>query len=125
MGDRDTGALYAQVEGRLYPALNLTSARLATGSPVAPTWLRSSEIEKHPTGPMIGIPGIPDDLPVSPNPLSAWAVCDTASRDAVTVTAIAGELLTAGRAGPMQESEAILGVHDNVTYLIWNGRRTR
>ena len=124
VGDRDTGALYAQVEGRLYPALNLTSARLATGSPVAPTWLRSSEIEKHPTGPMIGIPGIPDDLRVAPNPLSAWAVCDTASRDAVTVTAIAGELLTAGRAGPMQESEAILGVHDNVTYLIWNGRRT-
>lgn len=124
VGNRDTGALYARVEGRLYPALNLTSARLVVGSPVAPTWLPSSEIDKHPTGPMIGIPGIPDDVAVSTNPLSAWAVCDTASRDAVTVTAISGELLTAGRAGPLRQSEAILAVHDNVTYLIWNGRRT-
>ena len=29
IGNRDTGAVYAKVNGRLYPALNLTSARLA------------------------------------------------------------------------------------------------
>lgn len=32
IGDRDSGALYARIDGRLYPALNLTSARLATGT---------------------------------------------------------------------------------------------
>ncbi len=61
-----------------YPALNLTSARLATGSHAAPTWVKAAEIDKYPTGPMIGIPGVPDDLPVVGNPVSAWAVCDTA-----------------------------------------------
>jgi type VII secretion protein EccB len=65
VGNRDTGALYARIDGRLYPALNLTSARLATGSAAAPSWVKSAEIAKYPTGPMIGIPGIPDDLPIS------------------------------------------------------------
>lgn len=124
VGNRDTGALYAQFEGRLHPVLNLTSARLVAGSNAAPSWIRGSEIDKHPTGPMIGIPGIPDDLTVSPNPLSAWTVCDTASGHEPTVTTIAGELPAAGRAQPMQESEAILTTHDNVTSLIWNGHRT-
>jgi type VII secretion protein EccB len=124
VGNRDTGALYAQVDGRIHPALNLTSARLVTGSNVAPSWISGSEIDKHPTGPMIGIPGVPDDLAVSPNPLSAWTICDTTSGHEPTVTAIAGELTTSGRAAPIQDSEAILGVHDNATYLIWNGHRT-
>ena len=132
VGNRATGALYARVDGRLHPALNLTSARLVTGSAAAPTWLPASEIHKHPTGPMIGIPGLPDDLTVLPNPLSAWTVCDSASgRDTATVTAITGELISApdelieaGRAGPMQEAQTIFGIHDKATFLIWNGRRT-
>ena len=34
LGSDDT--LYAKIDGRLYPALNLTSARLAVGSAVSP-----------------------------------------------------------------------------------------
>ena len=67
IGNRDTGAIYAKIDGRLYPALNLTSARLAVGSAAAPTWVKASEIAKYPTGPMIGIPGVPDSLTVTPN----------------------------------------------------------
>ena len=78
IGNRDTGALYAKIDGRLYPALNLTSARLATGNSASPTWVNAKEISKYPTGPMIGIPGIPDELSVAANPVSAWSLCDTA-----------------------------------------------
>ena len=78
VGNRDTGALYANIDGRLHPALNLTSARLATGGASPPAWVKSAEIEKYPTGPMLGIPGVPDDLSLSANPVSAWTVCDTA-----------------------------------------------
>lgn len=128
VGNRDTGALYARIDGRLHPALNLTSARLATGGHQAPTWVRAAEIAKYPTGPMIGIPGVPDDLPVASNPVSAWAVCDTApawgSGGRAVVTAIAGELPTGGRAQPMTESQAILATHRGATYLVWNGRRS-
>lgn len=127
VGNRDTGALYARIAGRLHPAPNLTSARLVTGSASAPTWVRGSEIEKYPTGPMVGIPGIPDAIAVARNPLSAWAVCDTAPTGGgeVTVTAVAGEPSAGGRTGPLPASHAILGVHDGSTYLVWNGHRTR
>lgn len=128
VGNRDTGALYAKIDGRLYPALNLTSARLATGAAATPAWVKPAEIAKYPTGPMIGIPGIPDDLSMSGNPTSAWAVCDTApnrgSGDAPTVTAIAGEL-SGGRAEPLAPDQALLATHRGSTYLIWNGRRSR
>jgi type VII secretion protein EccB len=128
VGNRDTGGLYARVDGRLYPALNLTSARLAVGNPAKPAWVKSAEIAKYPTGPMIGIPGIPDDLNISGNPVSAWAVCDTApergSGTATVVTAIAGEL-SGGRAEPMTEKQALLATHRGATYLVWDGQRTR
>ena len=79
IGDRDTGAVYAKINGRLYPALNLTSARLAVGNATAPAWVKASEIAKYPTGPMIGIPGVPDSLPITSSAVSAWSVCDTAA----------------------------------------------
>lgn len=129
VGNRDTGAVYARIDGRLHPALNLTSARLATGSGTAPTWVKAEQIATQPTGPTIGIPGIPDDLAVTGNPVSAWTVCDTASRPGTagvpTVTAIAGEISGGGRAEPMPESHAVLATHRGSTYLVWNGRRSR
>ena len=129
VGNRDTGALYANIDGRLHPALNLTSARLATGAASAPAWVKSPEIDKYPTGPILGIPGVPDDLAISANPVSAWTVCDTApargSGAAVTVTAIAGEVSGGGRANPMTPDQAVLATHRGVSYLIWNGHRSR
>ena len=129
IGNRDTGAIYAKINGRLYPALNLTSARLAIGSPSAPAWVKASEIAKYPTGPMIGIPGVPDSLTVTPNSVSAWSVCDTApTRGSGTpplVTSIAGELSTSGRAAPMEPSQAVLVTHKSATYVVWRGQRSQ
>ena len=130
VGNRDTGAVYARIDGRLYPALNLTSARLATGSPSSPTWVRAEEIAKLPTGPLIGIPGIPDSPAVQGNPVSAWSVCDTnpggGGAGGPVVTSIAGTLgPAASRGGPLEQSHAIVATHRDVTYLVWNGHRTR
>ena len=128
IGNRDTGAVYAKINGRLYPALNLTSARLAVGSAATPTWVKPPEIAKYPTGPMIGIPGVPDSLTVTPSSVSAWSVCDTApthgSGGPPLVTSIAGELSTAGRAAPMGPSQAVLVTHKDATYVIWGGQRS-
>lgn len=129
IGDRDTGAVYAKINGRLYPALNLTSARLAVGSAGAPTWVRASEIAKYPTGPIIGIPGAPDSLPITASSESAWSVCDTAaargSGTAPVVTSIAGQLSPIGRSEPMRPKQAILATHKGATYVIWRGQRSR
>ncbi len=128
IGNRDTGAIYAKIDGRLYPALNLTSARLAVGSGVAPAWVKSSEIAKYPTGPIIGIPGVPDDLAVTASAVSAWSVCDTApvhgSGTPPVVTTIAGELSLFGRAAPMVAGQAVLATHKGATYVIWGGHRS-
>jgi type VII secretion protein EccB len=133
IGNRDTGAVYAKINGRLYPALNLTSARLAVGNATAPTWVTATEIAKYPTGPMIGIPGVPDSMPVTANAVSAWAVCDTSqiggatrgSASPPTVTAIAGPLAARGRAATMGSTQAVLVTHKDATYVIWGGQRSR
>ncbi len=91
--------------------------------------MNAKEIAKYPTGPMIGIPGIPDDLTVSANPVSAWSLCDTAaargSGQPPMVTAIAGEIYGGGRAQPIRPTQAVLVTHGTSTYLVWNGQRTQ
>lgn len=129
IGDRDTGAIYAKINGRLHPALNLTSARLAVGNAAVPAWVTAVEIDKYPTGPAIGIPGAPDALSVTPNSVSAWSICDTAaargSGSVPLVTAIVGTLSPAGRAAPLGQDRAVLAIHQDGTYLIWGGHRSR
>lgn len=128
VGNRDTGAVYARIDGRLHPALNLTSARLATGSPAAPAWVKAAEIDRHPTGPLVGIPGLPDELAIAGDPMSAWTLCDTAAGrpgDSPVVTAIGGRLTAGGRAAPLADDRAILATHGTATFLIWNGKRSR
>jgi type VII secretion protein EccB len=92
-------------------------------------WVKASEIAKYPTGPMIGIPGVPDDLTVTASAASAWSVCDTAavrgSGAAPVVTSIAGELSAFGRATPMAPRQAVLATHKGATYVIWGGHRSR
>jgi type VII secretion protein EccB len=129
IGNRDTGAIYAKINGRLYPALNLTSARLAVGNAATPTWVKASEIAKYPTGPIVGIPGVPDSLSITQSSESAWSVCDTApTRGTGTVplvTSIAGELSTTGRAAAMDPAQAILVTHKGATYVVWGGQRSQ
>ena len=129
IGDRDSGAIYARIDGRLYPALNLTSARLATGSAGEPTWVKPAEIAKYPTGPLVGIPGAPAAMPVNRGAISAWAVCDTAGRprsgDKPVVTSIAGPLAGGGRAAPLPDDAGILVTFEGNTYVIWGGKRSQ
>jgi type VII secretion protein EccB len=129
VGDRDSGAVYARIGGRLYPALNLTSARLATGTAGQPTWVKPAEIAKYPTGPVMGIPGAPAAMPVNRGAPSAWAVCDTAGRprtgDKPVVTSIAGQLTGGGRAAPLRDDAGLLVTFDGSTYVIWDGKRSQ
>ncbi len=129
IGDRDSGAIYARIDGRLYPALNLTSARLATGTANPPTWVKRSEIAKYPTGPLIGIPGAPAAMPVNRGAISAWAVCDTAGRprsgEKPVVTSIAGTLNGGDRAAPLADDAGVLVTFEGNTYVIWGGKRSQ
>lgn len=74
IADRDSGALYVRVGDRLYPALNLASARLITGRPDNPHLVRSSQIATMPRGPLVGIPGAPSSFSPKSPPASSWLV---------------------------------------------------
>ncbi|CAM4358137.1 Type VII secretion system protein eccB1 [Mycobacterium basiliense] len=129
IGDRDSGAIYARIDGRLYPTLNLTSARLATGIAGQPTWVKPAEIAKYPTGPLVGIPGAPAAMPVNWGAISAWSVCDTAGRprsgDKPVVTSIAGQLTGGGRATQMRDDAGLLVSFEGSSYVIWGGKRSQ
>lgn len=132
LADRDTGAIYVLVDGRLHPALNLMSARLIAGQANNPTFVKTAELAKYPQGPTVGIVGAPAAMPIRTGDASQWAVCDTApaatstasASSAPEVTAIAGALSTGARSAPLAMPEAILARYDDKTYVIWDGHRS-
>ena len=71
--DSQTGTSYIWCEHRrLCPAENYASARLALGtsSPDQHTVSQAS-LARYPRGPLIGIPGLPEPLPVPQHPVPA------------------------------------------------------
>lgn len=127
VAERKSSALYAVVDGRLYPALNLVSARLIAGSADLPTYVNADEIAKWPKGPTVGIEGAPVDTPrvVAPE-LSRWAVCDTASATKAgrpMVTGIDGRLTLGDGADRLGDDEALLMSYGDTVFLVHGGVR--
>jgi type VII secretion protein EccB len=98
LADQHSGALYVRVGEKLYPALNLASARLIANDPATPDRVRRSEIDSKPRGPLVGIPGAPNEMPATSPPSSSWLVCDQVTKaygpgapEPVTVTVIDGQ----------------------------------
>ncbi|MFV0493508.1 type VII secretion protein EccB [Mycobacterium sp.] len=133
IADRDSGALYVRIGDRLYPALNLASARLITGRPDNPHLVRSSQIEDLPHGPLVGIPGAPSDFSAKSPPASSWLVCDTvgsaggtlASPPGVTVTVIDGTPDLSGHRRILQGSDAVVLSYGGNTWVVREGRRSK
>ncbi|MFC9897782.1 type VII secretion protein EccB [Nocardia sp. NPDC127579] len=137
VADKDSGALFVRVGDRMYPALNLTSARLIIGSPDNPVRVGRDELAKFPRGPWVGIPGAPGSITDSGDRHSDWAVCDssrteaaalvdpktglpTTSRSAVRTTVIGGPLTVDGAAArQLAEGEARLLRADKTTWLVY------
>jgi type VII secretion protein EccB len=132
IADRDSGSLYVRVGDKLYPALNLASARLITGRPDNPHKVRSSQIAQQPHGPLVGIPGAPSEFsPTSPTS-SSWLICDSVASvsgaeapSPVTVTVIDGTPDLSNRRHVLSGSDAVVLRYDKDTYVIRQGRRSR
>ncbi|WP_280352578.1 type VII secretion protein EccB [Nocardia abscessus] len=137
VAEKDTGALFVRLNNRLFPALNLTSARLIVGSPDNPVKVSRDELSKYPRGPWVGIPGAPGSIIDTGERDSSWTVCDTArtgaaapvnpatglptvSRSAVRTTAIGGPLTVDGDAiRQLGDGEARLLRDDTTTWLVY------
>jgi type VII secretion protein EccB len=132
IADRDSGALYVRVGDKLYPALNLASARLITGRPDNPHLVRSGQIASIPRGPMVGIPGAPSAFKPATPSSSSWLVCDTVAGSAgtgtpsgVTVTVIDGTPDLGGHRRVLNGSDAVVLSYSGDTWVIRQGRRSR
>lgn len=132
IADRDSGALYVRVGDRLYPALNLASARLITGRPDNPHLVKSNQIASLPRGPMVGIPGAPSNFhPTGPS-TSSWLVCDTVSNSTgagapsgVTVTVIDAAPDLSNHRKVLTGSDAVVLNYGGDAWVIRDGRRSR
>ena len=132
IADRDSGALYVRVGDKLYPALNLASARLITGRPDNPHKVRSSQIAQQPHGPLVGIPGAPSEFAPTSPASSSWLVCDSVTSQSgagapasVTVTVIDGKPDLTGHHHVLNGSDAVVLRYENDTWVIRQGRRSR
>ncbi|MBZ4557888.1 type VII secretion protein EccB [Mycobacterium avium subsp. hominissuis] len=131
VADQDSGALYVRVGDKLYPALNLSSARLIAGEAAAPVRVRRSEIEAHPRGPLVGIAGAPQDMAVTSPGRSSWLVCDevtkafgAAAPEPVTVTVIDGQPDLGPRRRVLGPDDALVRRYEDGVWLIRDGRRS-
>jgi type VII secretion protein EccB len=129
IADRDSGALYVNVGDRLYPALNLASARLITGRPDNPHLVKGSQINSLPHGPLVGIPGAPSQFAPKAPQTSSWAVCDTVDSTAVgtpKVTVIDGTPDLSTHRRVLSGSDAVVLTHNNESWVVRGaGRRSR
>jgi type VII secretion protein EccB len=132
IADRDSGALYVRVGDKLYPALNLASARLIAGRADNPHKVRGSQIAEQPLGPLVGIPGAPSEFSPTTPATSSWVVCDSVAQTAgvgapspVTVTVIDGTPDLSNRRHVLNGSDAVVLKYERDTWVIRQGRRDR
>jgi len=132
IADRDSGALYVRVGDKLYPALNLASARLITGRADNPHKVRSGQIAQQPHGPMVGIPGAPSQFSPTSPATSSWLVCDSVTSASgvgapasVTVTLIDGAPDLSGHRQVLTGPDAVVLQYEKDTWVIRQGRRSR
>ncbi|MQY25048.1 type VII secretion protein EccB [Nocardia aurantia] len=126
---KDSGAVYAVIDGVVHPALNLSSARLAVGAPDKAVSIKESELAKKPRGPLIGIPGAPASLNFGTDGKGrTWTVCDELRNDgsnALTTTVIAGNPVLGDRATTLDKGKALLVQGRDATYLVYDNQRAR
>jgi type VII secretion protein EccB len=126
--ERETGAKYVYLQGRLHPVLNFTSARLilANANPPIQT-MSSNSLLNVPRGRAVGIPNAPDALPPQSALLGLpWSVCSAlrsaGSSDAATHVFV-GSLPAGGTA--LADRGLLVSSGADRIFLLWQEHRLR
>ncbi|MFJ3984060.1 type VII secretion protein EccB [Streptomyces fungicidicus] len=132
--DKQTGARYLYLDGRLRPVRNHASARLVTGGEIGVTTVGTSSLAGTPHGTPVGIPDGPEALPATDDlDRTPWLVCSgvlprtTGVVTATTTLALGADApqdVPGGR--QLGEGDGLLVAGpDDATYLLWQGSRLR
>ncbi|TQM28717.1 type VII secretion protein EccB [Nocardia bhagyanarayanae] len=126
---KESGGVYVQIDGVVHPALNLASARLASGESGKAVIVKESELGKKPRGQLIGIPGAPAALRYDKDGKGrTWTVCDVMKVDGskdFTTTVLAGDLELGDKASVLPADRALLVKVKEQAYLVYNKTRAR
>ncbi|MBZ9640754.1 type VII secretion protein EccB, partial [Streptomyces sp. PSKA30] len=132
--NKDTGARYLYLEGRLRPVRNFASARLLGGEDLTVVTVGTRSLADTPVGAPVGIEGAPDSVPGSDRlERGAWRVCSVTDAETSGMTrdgVVNGTVLTVGgdrsadRALSTREA-ALLRGPDGTLHLMWRGSRLR
>ncbi|WP_405576358.1 type VII secretion protein EccB [Streptomyces sp. NBC_01092] len=122
--NKDTGARYLYVDGRLRPVRNYASALLLGGDGLKSDAVHTSSLRGKPLGSPVGIPGAPDSVPGKDDlETGAWQVCSVVN-ESYSTALIAGAPADGDRLGA-DEGLVVVGPDMNTTYLVWQGQRLR
>jgi type VII secretion protein EccB len=131
--NKDTGARYLYVDGRLRPVRNYASALLVGGADLKTTDVRTASLRDTPVGAPVGIPGAPDSVPDAGDlDGGAWQVCsvvgsvpnDAGNGVPTAVTTVVAGAPTDGTGVGTDRGIVVTGP-DKATYLVWRGSRLR
>jgi type VII secretion protein EccB len=129
LADRDSGAIYVDVDGIMHPALNLASARLIVGEADSPKMVPMGEIRKAPIGPTVGIVGAPNDLAARASSDTGWALCDhlgsAGSQVVPKVTVMAGLPDMGDWAEDVVSPRAVLMIYGGAVFVVTDGHRSQ
>lgn len=126
--DRASGRKFVNANGLLYPVLNGSSAKLIVGMAMDPVAVTHSAIAARAQGPLVGIAGAPDEMPVTNGESADVAVCQKVPLQSVAghvvVAVLNGGLVFGSRAARMGPLDAIVGTLDGQTWVIWDGKKS-
>jgi type VII secretion protein EccB len=123
--DKDTAAPYVPCQdGKLCPAVNYASARLALDTPnVNQVAVTQAALSRYPIGPAIGIEGLPQDLPTAADLIKGpWSVCEQPVPGSSPRSTLVGGAAVGG--SPLGASSVVLvttGQGDD--WVLWDGQR--
>lgn len=125
--EEETGALYVNIDGALFPTLNYASAVLATGATdaVEVSTVSRSDLSSIERGQLIGIPGLPASMP-APDELvrGPITVCSRAVAEGIDVRAVVD--VEVGATAPQQlapDDALYVESFDNERFLLYQGQR--
>ncbi|MFJ3672572.1 type VII secretion protein EccB [Streptomyces sp. NPDC090106] len=123
--NKETGARYLYLGGRLRPLRNYASALLIGGNDIATSTVATASLRDTPVGRPVGIPGAPESVPSAADlDRNAWLVCATGAAGTAARTAlVAGAPVESTGLGA--EQAFVVEGPDRTGYLVWQGSRLR
>ena len=126
--EKETGASFVYLDGKLVPALNYTSALLISGKTPPTTFtVPRNSLAGVPRGLTHGIPGAPTALPAQKSALAGpWSTCAVPTKDVSGQASVETTLTAGSAAAGTPLGDLGLYVRDAIEgdeFLVWHGHR--